>query len=304
VARLGTYSIVVRDAETGEFGVGVQSHWFSVGPLVPWARPGVGAVATQANVEVSYGPRALELLAGGTGAQEALAQLTAADASASARQVAVVDAAGDVAVHTGDKCIPYAGHVTGAGISCQGNMLASERVWPAMLEAFERASGPLALRLLDALDAAERAGGDARGRQSAALLVVPAEGEPWQALVSLRVEDHPAPLVELRRLLQLHDAYALADEADGLVGEGRHADAAGLYQRASELAPGNQELRFWAGLGIAQGDFEDGAARVREVVEEEPRWGQLLVRLPAEMAPQAAEVARRLGLSPATPDPR
>ncbi len=301
--RLGTYSIVARDAETGEFGVGVQSHWFSVGPLVPWARPGVGAVATQANVEVSYGPRALELLADGASAQEALAQLTAADASAATRQVAVVDAGGGVAVHTGEMCIAFAGHVTGLATSCQGNMLASDRVWHAMLERFETSEGPLATRLLGALDAGEEAGGDARGRQSAALLVVPAEGEPWRALVSLRVEDHPAPLEELRRLLQLHDAYALADEADGLVGEGRHADAARLYSQASELAPGNHELRFWAGLGIAQGDLDAGTSAVHEVLESEPRWGRLLARLPAEMAPSAAEVARRLGLSSGRPEP-
>ena len=296
MARLGTYSIVARDAETGEFGVAVQSHWFSVGPLVPWARPGVGAVATQANVEVSYGPHALDLLAGGASAEETLSQLTAADAEAHTRQVAIVDARGNVAVHTGELCIAFAGHVVGAGASCQGNMLASERVWPAMLETFADTGGPLATRLLEALDAAERAGGDARGRQSAALLVVPAEGEPWRALVSLRVEDHPAPLVELRRLLALHNAYALADEADGLAGEGRHSEAARRYRQASELAPGNQELRFWAGLGLAHGDLEAGVATVREVIEAEPRWGELLVRLPAEMAPQAAEVASRLGL--------
>jgi uncharacterized Ntn-hydrolase superfamily protein len=174
-------------------------------------------------------------------------------------------------------------------------MLASDQVWPAMLEVFSNASGPLAQRLLEALDAAERAGGDARGRQSAALLVVPAEGEPWKTLVSLRVEDHPAPLVELRRLLALHEAYALADEADALVGAGRHGEAATLYERASELAPGNHELRFWAGLGIAQGDIEAGAARLRELIQEEPRWAEFLARLPSEMAPTAATVAARLG---------
>jgi uncharacterized Ntn-hydrolase superfamily protein len=298
VARPGTYSIVVRDPQTGQFGVGVQSHWFSVGPLVPWARPGVGAVATQATVEVAYGPRALDLLSAGASATDALAELIAADPGAHTRQVAVVDAAGGVATHTGETCVPFAGHVTGTGVSCQGNMLASEDVWPAMLETFRASRGPMASRLLAALDAAELAGGDARGRQSAAILVVPAAGEPWRALVSLRVEDHEKPLVELRRLLALHEAYALADEADGLVGEGRHAEAAGLYAQASELAPGNFELRFWAGLGIAQGgDIETGLSYVREVIEGEPRWRELLARLPAEMAPAARAVAARLGLS-------
>jgi uncharacterized Ntn-hydrolase superfamily protein len=298
MVRCGTYSIVARDSETGELGVGVQSHWFSVGPLVPWARPGVGAVATQANVKVSYGPRALDLLAAGATPKSALGRLTAADPSAHTRQVAIVDAEGGVAAHTGAMCIAFAGHVVSAGVSCQGNMLASDRVWPAMLEAFQASAGPLAVRLLAALDSAEGEGGDARGRQSAALLVVPAQGESWQRLVSLRVEDHPEPLAELRRLLQLHDAYALADEADGLAGAGRHREAADLYMKASELAPGNEELRFWAGLGIAHGDLEAGVSYVREVIEEQPRWAKLLVRLPAAMAPTAAEVAKRLGLEP------
>ena len=297
VRRPGTYSIVVRDPETGEFGVGVQSHWFSVGLLVPWARPGVGAVATQANVEVAYGPRALDLLAAGASAQDALAQLLAGDPSAATRQVAVVDAHDRAAAHTGELCVAFAGHVTASAISCQGNMLASARVWPVMLEAFQEARGSLAGRLLAALDAAELQGGDARGRQSAALLVVPAVGEPWRASVSLRVEDHPAPLVELRRLLQLHDAYELADRADGLVGEGRHAEAARLYEEASALVPDNLELRFWAGLGMAQaGDLEQAVSYVRDVIEAEPRWRKLLSRLPPEMAPAGPAVASRLGV--------
>lgn len=299
MSRRGTYSIVVRDPQTGELGIGVQSHWFSVGPLVPWARPGVGAVATQANVEVAYGPRTLELLAAGVAPDEALRRLLAADPAAQTRQVGIVSADGSVAAHTGAACIQFAGHTTAEAISSQGNMLASERVWPAMLEAFQQSEGPLAARLLAALDAGEGEGGDARGRQSAALLVVPAHGEPWQTLVSLRVEDHPAPLVELRRLLELHDAYALADRADSLVGDGRHAEATRLYEQASELAPGNRELRFWAGLGIAQSDLETGASYVAEVIADEDRWAHLLARLPPEMAPAAGAVMARLGLGAA-----
>ena len=293
--RPGTYSIVARDPASGQFGVAVQSHWFSVGPLVPWARAGVGAVATQANVEVSYGPRALELLAAGTGAREALAGLVAADPGAAHRQVAVVDAAGGVGTHTGSSCVQFAGHVTGAAVSCQGNLLSSEDVWPAMLAAFEASAGPLAGKLLTALDAGEVAGGDARGRQSAALVVVGATGEPWEALVSLRVEDHPAPLVELRRLLELHEAYGLADAADRLAGEGRHAEAAEVYQRASALAPQNHELAFWSGLGLAQsGDMDAALERVRAAIEAHPGWRAILERLPPEMAPAAAAVRGRL----------
>jgi uncharacterized Ntn-hydrolase superfamily protein len=293
--RSGTYSIVARDPATSQFGVAVQSHWFSVGALVPWARPGVGAVATQANVEVSYGPRVLELLAAGARANDALARLLAGDAAAATRQVAVVDAHGEVAAHTGATCVPFAGDVIGQAVSCQGNLLASDNVWPAMLDAFGRETAPLARRLLAALDAGEVAGGDARGRQSAALLVVPPSGEPWEGLVSLRVEDHPAPLVELRRLLDLHDAYALADTADGLVAQGRHAEAAELYERASALAPDNHELAFWAGLGLAQsGQIETALALVSQAIEWHPGWREILERLPAEMAPAADAVRLRL----------
>src|SRR5205085_10073258 len=174
-----------------------QSHWFSVGPIVPWAAPGVGAVATQANAEISYGPRSLELLAQGHGAPDVLDWLLAEDPSAESRQVAVMDAGGTVAVHTGADCIPQAGHVIGEGVSCQANIMVSEKVWPDMLEAFQAATGPLAMRLLEALDAGEAAGGDQRGRQSAALLVVGAEGASWQAEVALRVGGRPEPLAEL-----------------------------------------------------------------------------------------------------------
>jgi uncharacterized Ntn-hydrolase superfamily protein len=292
-----TYSIVARDTATGELGVAVQSHWFTVGSVVPWARPGIGAVATQSIAEVRHGPRVLDSLAGGTSAPEALARSLAADPGAATRQVGVVDGHGHTAAHTGSGCIPFAGHVTGDAVSCQANMMATERVWPAMLDAFSGADGPLSARLLAALDAAEAEGGDVRGRQSAAILVVPTAGEPWETTVSLRVEDDPEPLVELRRLLELHAAYELADEADSLVAAGRHEEAARVYRRASEIAPDNVELRFWAGLGMAQGgDLEAGSAFVNEVIAAERRWRELLERLPAELAPSAQSVLARLGI--------
>jgi uncharacterized Ntn-hydrolase superfamily protein len=295
-ARQGTYSIVARDPGTGELGVAVQSHWFSVGPIVPWARAGVGAVATQANAEVSYGPKALDLLAWGLDAHAALEQLTNQDPGAAGRQVAVVDAHGRVAAHTGESAIPCAGHTVGEGYSCQANIMANDRVWPEMAEAFESSTGRLADRLMAALDAAEETGGDARGRQSAAILVVPEDGEPWEIVVSLRVEDHAEPLAELRRLLTLHDAYELAGKADGLVNDGDHDQAAALYREASALAPGNHELLFWAGLGTAQaGDIETGVAQVREAIEMHPPWRELLERLPADVAPSARAVVAALG---------
>ena len=292
-----TYSIVARDQQTGELGVAVQSHWFGVGPLVPWARPGVGAVATQANARADYGPEALQLLAAGVSAPEALAQLTAADPGAAGRQVAIIDAAGRTATHTGSAAIAFAGHVSGDQVSCQANMMASESVWGAMLEAYGTAAGPLASRLLAALDAAEQAGGDVRGRQSAALLVVPAAGEWWHTSVSLRVEDHAEPLLELRRLFGLQRAYEQAGIGDALTNEGRHDEAAEHYRAASELAPGNHELIFWAGLGIAlSGDADRGAELVREAIALQPGWADLLPRLTEEVAPSAPLVSKRLGL--------
>ncbi len=289
-----TYSIVARDPDTGELGVAVQSHWFSVGSVVTWARPGVGAVATQANADPGYGPQLLDLLAGGVHAEQALATLVANDPGGDSRQVAVVDGAGHVAAHTGPNCMAYAGHVIGAGVSCQANIMATERVWPAMLEAFTAAGGSLTSRLLAALDAAEREGGDLRGRQSAAILVVASDAAPWETVVSLRVEDHPDPLPELRRLVGLNDAYKLAAQADELVNSGHHEEAARLYVDASERASGNHELLFWAGLGIAQaGDLDAGVAQVQAAIALQPTWRELLRRLPPELAPSAAAVLAR-----------
>ncbi len=291
-----TYSIVARDPRTGELGVAVQSHWFSVGPIVPWARPGVGAVATQANAEISYGPRGLELMQSGLDARAALERLLAEDDGAAGRQVAMVDAQGRVAAHTGASAIAFAGHVTGEGVSCQANIMESARVWPAMLDAYTSSQGPLTTRLLAALDAAEAQGGDARGRQSAAILVVPPQGDHWDKVIELRVEDDPEPLVELRRVVRVHDAYQLADRADGLAGEGRHDEAAALYRQASALDPGNHELRFWAGLGAAQaGDLDAGLADVRAAIDTRPQWRELLERLPSDLAPSAQTVLERLG---------
>jgi uncharacterized Ntn-hydrolase superfamily protein len=294
--RHGTYSIVARDPETGELGAAVQSHWFSVGSLCVWGRPGVGAVATQSVVEPAYGPNALDLMTDGAGAEEALSGLLAADALAAVRQVGVVDADGQVAVHTGAECIACAGHATGPYWTCQANMMASDTVPAAMSAAFERSSGDLAERLMTALEAAEGEGGDVRGRQSAAIIVVAAEGEPWQMRVQLHVEDHAEPLAELRRLLVLHRAYELAGQADALLAAERPGDAGRLYRRAAELAPDSDELLFWAGLALAQsGDLETGVDAVRRAIEKHAGWGTLLDRLSPTFAPAGPEVRRALG---------
>jgi uncharacterized Ntn-hydrolase superfamily protein len=288
--RRGTYSIVARDGATGELGVAVQSHWYSVGSIVSWAEPGVGAVATQAIADPAYGPRLLERLRSGEAPSAALGALLDADQRSRFRQVAAVDASGTTAVHTGEGCIPFAGQVEGEGFSAQANMMTSADVWPAMADAFKAAAGPLARRLFAALQAAEEAGGDVRGRQSAALLVVPPEGGIWQKAVDLRVEDHADPLAELERLLDLQEAYDMANRADELGSEGRHEEAARAFMRAMELAPDNAELLFWGGLGLAQRDPGAGSGLVRRAIEAHPGWRDLLERLEPEIAPAAAAV--------------
>jgi uncharacterized Ntn-hydrolase superfamily protein len=279
-----TYSIVARDPRTGQLGVAVQSHWFSVGTVVTWAEAGVGAVATQAFADPTYGPLGLDLMRAGRGADAALSALVASDPDASRRQVAMVDRGGGVAAHTGGRCIAAAGHVLGEGVSAQANMMLGRTVWPAMLEAYEAASGDLADRLLAALDAGEAAGGDIRGRQSAALLVVAAEstGRPWvDRLVDLRVEDSPEPLVELRRLLALRGAYDRADRAEAVEIQGDVAGALAEFSAARALAPEADELTFWQALLLARsGRVAEARGLLAPLRERHAGWAELVRRLP------------------------
>ena len=294
--RVGTYSIVARDAASGELGVAVHSHWFSVGSVVTWARAGVGAAATQSVAEIAHGPRALDRLERGERATSALRALLDGDPNARVRQVAVVDAHGEVAAHTGEDCIPFASHVTGDGFSCQANMMARETVPAAMAAAFSESSGPLGDRLLAALKAAEAEGGDVRGRQSAAMVVVPPSGDPWTWRIDLRVEDHPDPVTELGRLVVLQRAYELAGEADELLAESKFDEAGQLYLEASRIAPESDELLFWAGLTIAHtGDLAAGVDAVRRAAGVNPNWLVLLDRLTPDFAPAGDAVRRELG---------
>lgn len=256
-----TYSIVARDGETGELGVAVQSRAFRAGAAVPFAWPGVGAVASQAFSEESYGPLGLELMRAGKTPEQALAALVAADPLAESRQVAMLAADGTLAVHTGADCIPAAGHRTGDGVTAQANCVDSPRVWEAMVEAFEAARGPFAERLLAALDAAEDAGGDWRGRQAAAIYVVPAEGQPWETACDLRVDDHPEPLSELRRLLRLHQGYSAMGEVDDSAATARAAEMEPLDIRSAEI------------LDAARaGDVERARELFAPLLAEDSRW--------------------------------
>ena len=280
-----TFSIVARDPATGQLGVAVQSHWFGVGRLVCWAEAGVGAVATQAMVKVSYGPLGLERMRQGLTAPQALAELLAADDGRELRQVAMVDARGHVAAHTGQRCMAAAGHEVGDAFSVQANIMANAQVWPATASAYRAARGDLADRLLATLDAAQAAGGDLRGRQSAALLVVGGErcAEPWAGVrVELRVEDHPQPLVELRRLLTLHRAYEHMNAGDDLLGQNRVEEALLEYRAAAQMAPQIPELPFWHAVTLADmGRVEEALPLFRTVFTADPNLATLLERLPA-----------------------
>ena len=301
-----TYSIVARDPATGAFGVAVQSHWFAVGAAVAWARPGVGAVATQAAARIDYGPRGLTLMEDGLDAGEALSTLVGLDPAGPSRQVAMVDVGGRAAAWTGADCMRFASDATGGGVSCQANIMAAEGVPEAMLAAWDATAEGMgfARRLTASLHAAEALGGDLRGRQSAALLIVPATGDPWQVDVSLRVDDHPEPLGELGRLLSLHEAYTVAGDADSAAAAGDTDAAAAGYRRAGELVSeagpqagtGALELRFWAALGTAHaGDDDTALAALRTLISAEPAWRELLARLTPEQAPAAARLLQRLG---------
>ena len=276
-----TYSIVARDPATGRMGVAVQSHYFSVG-TVCWGEAGVGVVATQAMSNPDYGPLGVALMREGRTAAEALAELLAADDGRELRQVAMLDASGRAVVHTGRLCIEAAGHIIDNDLAVQANMMVDDSIWPAMHRAFTHAEGDLADRMLAALDAAQDAGGDIRGQQSAAMLVV--EGartdKPWRAARELRVEDHEYPLDELRRLLRLARAYHFADTGDDAAGAGEIETARRRYARALELAPENAELQFWAGITLfRQGEEQEASTVLRRAFALKPSFADLVPRL-------------------------
>ncbi len=279
-----TYSIVARDPSTGEMGVAVQSHYFSVGPIVPWAEAGVGAIATQSLVLVDYGPKGLELMRQGLTAPQALDALMRIDTNPDVRQVAMIDTAGNISAHTGPLCIPDAGQVVGDQFSVQANLMANDRVWSAMAKAYTSATGDLAERMLQALEAGEKAGGDIRGRQSAAMVVVRAKptGKPWQdRVIDLRVEDAPDPLKELRRLVRLRRAYNFEDAGDNLIAEKKPQEALAAYAAAAKLAPEIVELQFWAAVSMfTNGEEQQALATFRGVFAKEGRrWVDLIPRL-------------------------
>jgi uncharacterized Ntn-hydrolase superfamily protein len=282
---VNTYSIVARDAETGELGVAVQSHWFSVGSIVIWAEPGVGAVATQSFVEPEYGPLGLHLMRSGKNASQALDALIGIDKHANVRQVGMVDANGSVANYTGEKAIVEYCDRVGDGFAVQANLMWKSTVCDAMATAYESASGDLGERLMAALEAGEGEGGDIRGKQSAALLVVSGDrNQPaWGGRVfDLRVEDHSEPLVELRRLLTMNRAYNLMNQGDAYVTEGNIEMAAAAYGAAEALVPDSHEMVFWHAVTLAgAGQVEQALPLFEKAFSLWPKWRELVPRLPA-----------------------
>ena len=279
-----TYSIVARDPGTGQMGVAVQSHWFSVGSLVTWAEAGVGAVATQSFIDPAYGPLGLDLMRAGKNAKQALAALIASDPGEAVRQVAMIDAKGNVAAHTGNKCIPAAGHFFGENFSVQANLMLNEKVWPAMAEAYQKTSGDLADKMLAALDAAQAVGGDIRGKQSAAILIVSGAGtgRPWvDRVMELRVEDHPEPLKELRRLVHMHRAYQHMNAGDLAVEHNDMDKALAEYGAAQTMMPESLEMIYWTATSLVNaGRLDESLPLFKKVFAGDPNWAELTPRLP------------------------
>ncbi len=280
-----TYSIVARDSITGELGVAVQSHWFQVGNSVTWAEAGVGAVATQSFIEMSYGPLGLELMRAGKTAPQALKALLEIDPQRDVRQVAMVDAHGNVAVHTGKNCISQAGHIKGEQFSVQANIMEKSTVWGAMARAYRETKGDLLSRLMAALDAAQQEGGDIRGMQSAAVLIVPGttQGSPWkEKVVDLRVDDSPHPLKELHRLVTIHRAYAHMNRGDEFLSANKVDKALQEYSAAYKIYPENEEILYWTAATMAgAGRVKQALPLFKQVFLKNPKWKEVTRRLPA-----------------------
>lgn len=296
---VNTYSIVARDAATGELGVAVQSHWFSVGSMVPWAEPGIGAVATQSFVDPAYGPLGLQLMRSGKTAEQALSALLAADDHADVRQVGMVDAAGNVANHTGENAIVEYCNIAGEGYTVQANLMWKPTVCAAMSRAYESSQGDLAERLMVALEAAEGEGGDIRGKQSVALLVVSGDPTlpPWDGkLFDLRIEDHAEPLIEMRRLLTMARAYNLMNEGDAYMTEGKVEAAVKAYSGAEALVPDSHEMIFWhAATLAADGRVEESLPLFSKAFTMWPLWRELVTRLPASgLLPDDPELMEKI----------
>ncbi|MFC1784255.1 DUF1028 domain-containing protein [Candidatus Neomarinimicrobiota bacterium] len=296
---VSTYSIVAYDEETGQLGVAVQSHWFSVGSLVPWVKAGVGAVATQSFVKVEYGPNGLKLMEKGFSAEDALKLLVEDDDNRAVRQVGMVDANGKADAFTGDNCIQYAGHIVGKNYAVQANMMASATVPTAMVRAYETTNGELVDKLMAALEAAQKEGGDIRGKQSAAIIITKGEstGIDWKdKLFDLRIEDHPEPIKEMKRLIRVSRAYQHANAGDLFIETGEIDKALEEYTLAAEYYPENPELPFWTAVSLASVNrLEEALPIFVEVFKKAPDLRDLVTRLiPAGLLPDDEDLIKKI----------
>jgi uncharacterized Ntn-hydrolase superfamily protein len=292
-----TYSIVARDPATGRFGVAIQTCWPFVGAGCPWVESGVGAVTTQSYTEVAHGPNGLALLRGGLAAPDVVPRLLDVDPGREVRQVGIVDGAGRSASFTGARCVEAAGHITGDDVAIQANMMERPTVWPAMLEAWRAPAVSFVDRLLAALRAAEREGGDLRGRQSAALVVSGTPDEPgWKRSWDVRVDDHPAPLDELERLVRLQLGFDALNRAEELATDGDSDGARRAGEEALRLSGADRQVVVWEAIGMAaMGRDDDAGELFATAVADNPRWPQFVRRLVASGAqPELAAAAKRL----------
>jgi len=280
-----TFSIVARDPATGQMAAAVQSHWFSVGSSVIWGKSGVGVVATQSFIKKSYGPEGLALMEKGTSPADALKELLARDPGREVRQVAFLNVKGETASYTGKNCIDYASDIHGVNFSVQSNMMLTNKVTKAMKEAFLKNDKlPLAERVVACLKAAQAVGGDIRGRQSAALIVVSGKPvkESWNdKLIDLRVDDNPNPIDELGRLLRLQRAYEHMNNGDLQVEKGNMPKAMAEYSAAEKMFPSNLEMQYWHAITLANNKgIKEAAAMLKKIYAKEPNWRELTRRLP------------------------
>jgi uncharacterized Ntn-hydrolase superfamily protein len=298
---VSTFSIVAFDPSTRELGVAVQSRYFSVGSVVPWAEAGVGAIATQSFVNVSYGPKGLELLKQGMPVDDVIDRLTKDDVGKDSRQLGVIDAKGNAAAFTGKKCLEWAGSKVGKNYSVQGNILASEDVVNRMAESFEFAKGDLGSRLVAALEGGENAGGDARGRQSAALLVVRenrGRASYGDRYIDLRVEDHSNPIGELERLLDMHRVYSLIDESEEELTKNNFETALSTLKKAAALNPNVDDIHVDLGIiNMKMGRKEEAIRAFEEALRLNPKLKSLIKQLPkAGWMDADEEVFKKLGI--------
>jgi uncharacterized Ntn-hydrolase superfamily protein len=297
-----TFSIVAFDPITKDLGVAVQSRYFSVGSVVPWAESGVGAIATQSFVNVSYGPRGLELLKEGLNVEDVIGRLTRDDEGKEFRQLGIIDSKGNASAFTGWRCLEWAGSIVGKNYTAQGNILAGEDVVKGMSQKFESTKGELADKLVAALEGGQEGGGDARGRQSAALLVVRknvGRAGYGDRYIDLRVEDHPEPIAELKRLLVMHRVYRLIDDGEEKMATGDPEGGLSMIKEAVSLGPSIDDAHIDLGvIYLKLGKRDEALKAFGQALKLNPRMKTMIKQLPgAGLMEKDPEIFKELDIT-------